>query len=292
MALDVTALTDYVNVHKDELFVKAVAKAKTLDYVEIMPNVKYKEALIYLDTTAGLQADSCGFTPNTTDVFDEKYVEVKSVKSESEVCWLDLQKKALNHELKFEAGRETVPFADLLAENQALHVQKEVDKIVWAGDSSLSIDGFKAQITASQEATEATKGDTIVGTVDNMVALLPTVALEKGVDIFLPMAAYREYIRRMNEYCCANRPLIDAASAHIDYVGDSRIRIIGIEGMEGTNFAVATSRDNLVYATDIIGSEGVFKMWRDETDDVLRTRIRFNMGTALKYEDEIVYANL
>ena len=52
--LTISGLTDYVEQKRDELFVKSVAGAKTLDYVEIYPNVKYKESLNYLDSTVVL----------------------------------------------------------------------------------------------------------------------------------------------------------------------------------------------------------------------------------------------
>ena len=53
--LDLHLLPDYINEHKDELFVKSTLGAKTLDYVEIMPNVKYKDALNFPDSEVVLQ---------------------------------------------------------------------------------------------------------------------------------------------------------------------------------------------------------------------------------------------
>ena len=44
MAINVNALPEYIEVNKDELFVKAVAGTKTLDYIEVMGGVKGKAA--------------------------------------------------------------------------------------------------------------------------------------------------------------------------------------------------------------------------------------------------------
>ena len=52
--LSVSGLTSFIDEKRDELFVKSVAGAKTLDYVEIYPGVKYKTALNYLDSTVVL----------------------------------------------------------------------------------------------------------------------------------------------------------------------------------------------------------------------------------------------
>lgn len=291
-AINVTALTDYVEVHKDELFVKSVAGAKTLEFVEIMPNVKYKDALIYLDSTATIQADSCGWNPTGEDAFTEKYVEVKSVKIEKEWCWLDFAKKAQNYMLAFEAGRESMPYEQKLAENNVEQIKKSVEDIVWGGDATLGIDGFKAQITGATDSISASTASTVTGTIDNLVAGCTNEMLEKGVDIFMSYATFRAYVQEQNAYCCANRPIIDAASDTLLYVGDSRVRLIPVLGLDGKSFAAATSRGNLVYATDIEGSEGVYKMWRDEKSDMVDFRVRFNIGTAIKFTDEVVYVNL
>ena len=42
--LSVSGLTDYVNVHKDELLVKATVGSKTMKYIDVLPDIKYKDA--------------------------------------------------------------------------------------------------------------------------------------------------------------------------------------------------------------------------------------------------------
>ena len=65
--LKLNALPDYIQEHRDELFIKATLGSKTLGYVEIMPNVKYKDALNYLDSEVVLQDGSiCGWNRGTS----------------------------------------------------------------------------------------------------------------------------------------------------------------------------------------------------------------------------------
>ena len=45
MAIQTTTLTEYVDMNREQLLTKAALSATTLEHVEIMPNVKYKEAL-------------------------------------------------------------------------------------------------------------------------------------------------------------------------------------------------------------------------------------------------------
>ena len=43
--LNLTALPEYIEQNKEQLFVKSTVGARTLDYVELMLGVKHKEAL-------------------------------------------------------------------------------------------------------------------------------------------------------------------------------------------------------------------------------------------------------
>ena len=49
-----SGLTDYIQENRDMLFVKSVAGAKTLDYVELYPDVVYKTMLNYLSSEGTL----------------------------------------------------------------------------------------------------------------------------------------------------------------------------------------------------------------------------------------------
>ena len=291
--LNVNALTDYIEVHKDELFVKAAAGAKTLGFIDIMGNVKYKDALVMLDSSAVLSdGDNCGFNPQGADVFAEKYIEVKPVKVEKEWCAMDFRKKFANYALQIEAGRETMPFEQKIAEANLDAVKMAVEDLVWKGEGSLGIAGLKSQVQNDGSAIEVQQGDTTTATIDAIVAALPVRALAKGVDVFMSYTTYRKYIQEQNAYCCANRPVIDAAEETLTYAGDTRVRLIPTMGLEGAGIIVATSKENLVYGTDIEGSEGVYRLWYDEKDDMFRFRVRFNAGTAIKFDDEVVYANI
>lgn len=295
-ALNVSGLTDYVNVHKDELFIKATAGAPTLDLVEIMGDVKYKDALQYLDSEIVLADGSvCGFNPQGSDVFSERYIETKAVKVEKEWCAKSFEKKASNYQLRWEAGRETLPFEQKIAESNMNAIQEAVERVVWRGDATVGIDGWLAQATGETLVTDVTfpTGSTVTAKVDAMVAAIPAKALKKGVRIFMSNTDFRNYVAEQNANCCANRTLIDAASDSIKYVGDSRITLVPVSGLEAANSAetqymVAATDDALVYGTDIEGSENRYDFWFNRDSETFRLRVLFRAGTAIKFPEEIV----
>ena len=290
--VSVSGLTDYVNNHRDELFIKATAGARSLELVEIMPNVKYKDALNYLDSEVVLADGSvCGWNPQGSDVFSERFVETKAVKVEKEFCAKDFEKKFANYQLMYEAGRETLPFEQKIAESNMNAIKKAVENLVWKGDATIGIDGWLAQASAETLTAKVSfpSGSTTIAKIDAMVAAIPAAALAKGVNLFMSYTDFRNYVAEQNASCCANRPILDAASESIKYVGDSRISLVPVAGLEGTGAMVASPEDGLVYGTDIEGSENVYKLWFEDKDEKFMLRVLFRAGTAIKHPEEIVY---
>ena len=288
----VSGLTDYVNNHRDELFIKATAGARSLELVEIMPNVKYKDALNYLDSEVVLADGSvCGWNPQGSDVFSERFVETKAVKVEKEFCAKDFEKTFANYQLMYEAGRETLPFEQKIAESNMNAIKKAVENLVWQGDATIGIDGWLAQASAETLTAKVSfpSGSTTIAKVDAMVAAIPAAALAKGVNLFMSYTDFRNYVAEQNASCCANRPILDAAAESIKYVGDSRISLVPVAGLEGTGAMVASPEDGLVYGTDINGSENVYKLWFEDKDEKFMLRVLFRAGTAVKHPEEIVY---
>lgn len=294
-AFNLSGLTDYVEVHKDELLTKATLDFVTAKYVDIMPNVKYKDAIPMLDSTITLQDGSqCGFNPTGTDEFGELYIETHPVKVEKEWCYKDWEKKYGNYQLLWEAGRETLPYEEKLTNAQLGLIQEAVEDLAWQGDSGLSIDGFIKDITVTNSANTinvsgVTSADTIVEAVDKVVAAIPMAALKMGVNVYMSANNLRKYVSAKNAACCQKEPALDAASETIPYFGDSRVTLVAVYGI-GDSYIVAAPAEALVWATDIENSENRYRLWFDEKDEMFRFRVLFRGGTALRYPALVAYA--
>lgn len=290
MALNVTGLTDYVNVHRDELLVKAVADAKTLRYIDIMPNVKWKEAIPYLESEVEFQDGSnCRLSTAGTDTFSERYIETKAVAVFKDFCWKDFEKKALNYQLMWEAGRETLPFEEKIQQANVDAIQAKVEDMVWQGESTIGISGITD--VAAAEATTAATASTIAETIENVLAGMPNAAYKKGINVFMSYTDFRSYIKELNGTCCANRPIQDGAVEDLVYLYDSRVTIVPVEGLEGTGKIVAASKDAIVYGTDVDeDSSKAYRFWFEEKEDLFYLKVLFRAGIALRWPDEVVIA--
>lgn len=287
--LNLTALPEYIEQNRDKLFVESTVGAKTLDYVELMLGVKHKDALNYLESEVVLQAGECGWNPQGTDTFAQRYIEVHLVEVEKEFCYIDFKQKYMNYQLRWEAGRETLPFEEKIAQSNVEAIKAAVEDMVWQGNSGASVTGFLADIAeASATTVSFESGETVVGKVDAVVAAVNAKMLAKGVNIFLSMTDFRNYVMESNGTCCAGRPILDAAADTITYAGDSRIKLIPVLGLEGTGAIVAATPDALVYATDLENSETVYDIWFDKKEQKFMFRVLFAAGTAVKFPNEVI----
>ena len=289
MAINVSTLPEYIQENRDELFVKAIASTKTLDYIESMLGVKGKAALNYLDSTVVLaDGETCGWNPQGDDTFTQKTVSTKLVTVNKEFCAKQMRSKWMSYDLSLAAGRENLPFEQKIAESNVAAIKKAVEKLIWQGDTGLGIDGLLKQIKAEENSIKVNGGTTILEKIGKVIAAIPAGALEKGVNVFMSYTDFRSYVEAKNAECCGNMPVIDANVDYLVYAGDSRIKLVPVAGLEGTNKIVAAPYDALVYATDVEDSEGIFKMWFDEKEDKFLFKVLFTAGTAVKYADEVV----
>ena len=290
--LNISGLSEYVEVNRDQLFVKSVAGSKTLDYVELMPNVVYKEALNYLDSTVEFgDGSTCTWSPTGSDTFSQRFIEVVPLKINKEYCAKDMRQKWMNYQYNWEAGRIELPLMDAIANSNVAAAQEALEDLIWQGNSGLSFEGFIEKASAETNAVkvEFASGATATAKIDAIVAALPMRALKKGVDIFVSYSDFRSYVQEQNAACCQKKEVLDAASESIGYFGDSRIRIIPVMGLEGQDFILAVSKGNMVYGTDLIGSDSVYKWLHEEKTDVYLLKVEFTAGVAYKYPDEIVF---
>ena len=287
--VDLTGMGEYIRQNSDQLFVKSTVGAKTLDYVDLMLNVKHKEALNYLDSTVVLDGAACGWNPQGSDVFSQRYIEVHPIEVEKEFCYYDFQNYVINEQMKFAAGRETLgSWEEKIADSNVEAVKAAVEYMLWQGNSGASVTGFLADAEEASAATVSfASGDTAVAKIDAVVAALTTRMLKKGVNIFVSFSDFGAYVREMNGACC-NRTPIDAASETLTYLGDSRVKIIPVLGLEGTGKIVAATADALVYGTDVEGSETIYRWFFDEKENKFLFHILFVGGTAIRFPDEVI----
>lgn len=289
------SLKEYINVHKDELLVKASATFATMPHIEVMYGVKYKDEVPVLESEIKFKSgEGCGWNPDGSDTIKPVVIETVPLEVDKEFCQRDMRKTFANYQLAYAAGREKLPFEQKFIESNIQAISDELEKVVWQGNADPQIAGFIAQITGSSASVKVTvAGTSAIEDIDAVVEKLTPLMLKKGVNLFVSPSLYRKYVKEMNERCCAGRSVIDAASVSLSYEGDSRVTIIPVTGLEveGKEYIVGASKDALVYGTDIEGSENEVWFDFDAKESKYLMKVLFLAGTALKWEDEIVFGS-
>lgn len=282
-AINLGNLTQYVEQKSDELLTSAILGAKTLDVIDVMLNVKYTAPLNYLDSEVVLaDASTCGWDPQGSDVFTQRTIKVFPLKVNKEWCARDMRKYWMNYQLLIDANRETLPFEEKLVDENIKAINIELEKEIWQNTDRNLFPGF---IHILQEAgTESVNASTASEAVDTAYEKISDeMYAHDDVTMFMDPTLYRTFIKEANAVCCANRDMLDAASDYITYPGDSRVSMRPTAGLAGTKTIVVTWAKNLVFGTDVEGSENDYKVWYDDKDEMTRFKVLFNAGVQVKF---------
>lgn len=290
--LDLNALPEYIEQNRNELFIKSTLGTKSADFLDLMTNVKHKAAINYLDSEIVLQDGSeCGWNPQGKDTFSQRFIEVSPIEVQKSWCHKDFREKYMNYQLLWEAGREKLPFEEKIAQSNMNEIQEAVENLIWQGDTALTINGIIGVAEAESAYTVNVtfeSGQSVSDKIDAIVAAIPLTALKKGVNVFVSYTDFRTYVAESNGACCSNRPLYDAASDSIKYLGDSRVTIVPVLGLEGTGDIFAFPKEAVVLGTDVEGADNHYELWYSKDNDEFRFYVLWMFGIAFRFPGEVV----
>ena len=286
-----SGLTEYVGARKDELLVKASVEAKSLNYFDLYLGCKGgREIIPALDNTVVLaDGSACGWNPDGSDIISEIALDVNPAEVEKEFCQRDFEKTWANYQLRWEAGRETLPFEEAFINGNIAATQEQLEKDIWSsGTTTYGMTGITGLLSAvSGDTTNVDfSGKTIVEKVDAMVAAMPADAYKYGyerkVNLFMSETDFNAYVAAMNAACCGKIGIIDANTEELAYIGNSKVVIVPTPGLEGLGKMVLAPARSLAYGTDIEDSQSTVDFWFDRKDAKFLLRILFMAGVAVK----------
>lgn len=299
---DISKLAAYVKTNADVILKDVVLSSVEGDSVANMRKqlgVKTKEKLNYLNVTPALQnGKDCGFNASGSTVFSDRDIIVKTIKAQDEYCDRDLLGKFAESLVNIAAGKETLPFEAQIVDEVVKGIRKQIEKIVWQGDTTLGIDGLlKIADTGGADAASTVKvsiasGTDIYEAVKAVYMAIPEGLLDKAF-IGLSPANFRAFTQSMVEknYYHYSGPQ-DANVNEFIFPG-SNVKVKSIQGLSGVNDKIyASVWDNLVYGTDLLNDEETVNAWYDPNTELFRYTIRFNAGVSTLFPDEVVLGTI
>lgn len=301
MAIDITAITGYVEQRRLPIIRNAVIGAKSLKYMRPNVDVKGKAVLNLLNTEANFNDGSeCGWNDTTEGTFTQRTIETGQIAVNMSLCDKALANTWMGYEVK--AGLvgegDKAPFEEDLVNGIVENVQANLEKAIWQGDKTSQdgnlnkFDGFgKVTATGTIGVTYATT-DTASKIIGDVYAALPAEVFSKGdVVIYVSDTLYRKYVQ---ELIAANlfHFVEDAKTDYIVLPGDSRVKVIGTAGLDGTSDGevYASYAENFNFGTDLVGDTANVDAWYSKDNREFRFAMDFNFGVQVAFPGLVVKA--
>lgn len=313
MSLNLSGLANYVKENEQQLATSLVFKPKTAQLIEdagnVMVGVKSSETINVMETDAVFQAGgTCGFNASGTTAFTQRTVTPGKIKVNESICPKTFEAKYTQKALRAGSSYDYMPFADEYAAKKIEVIGKQLEVALWQGDTGSGdanlnkFDGLLKLIAPSgvlvsgvvdgnPTAITSITTSNVIDIVDGIYELIPASIVDNGdVVIFAGMDTFRKYTVALK---AAN--LFHYAAEAVDFelvIPGTSIKLVGVNGLNGTDKIVATRLSNLYLGVDLLNEEERFELFYAKEADEMRFVAEFKMGVNYAFPQEIVYFQL
>ena len=275
-------------------------EASTLqkNLINVYENVNFKLNLRKISYVDGSKPFSCDFTPEGEIDMSEKFIAPLKFKNDLLVCkeefrktWSEDLEGASAWNINLASDIETAITIEVLK----AHAEK-IDNEIWNGDNSVDpnqMDGFVKQFVADADVIKPDGGAVV--TKDNVLDTLmlcleaTPVAVRTSADLKIVVSAnvYQAY----NFYLVSQGVIngLGGANMPVTFAGYELEQVNGL----ADNTIIIYKRDNLVFATGLLGDHNELKTSDEDQIGLLSGNVRFRMvwngATGYYNSEDIVY---
>lgn len=293
MALNVSTLSNYVEEKRLPLIAKSFLRGKTVDLIQLETGVLQDTALNLVSASVEFgDGATCGFNPTDGVALSQRILKPTFLKVNQVFCDKDLLKKWASYEVKLAAGREQLPFEEKFMGEISNAISESIEKLVWQGDSSHTNepDGFlKILETGGSGVVSVTwsAGTSAYNKIKAVYNAIPANIIDKDdTVIFVGEETYREFIQ---DLVAANLYHFSPDYRAGEYmVPGTSIRVIAVNGLNGTGKIVAGRLSNFFYGVGAEDDKDTFDFWYSQDNREFRLAVYFAIALQVAYPNEIV----
>ena len=302
MAINVSNLTNYVDEQRIPLIRKAVLGARTAEKFYLMTGVKGSTALNLLTTNVEFgDGNNCGWNEAGESTLSQRTLTPGAISINMSFCEKKLLKTWANHEVRVAAGQKTLPFEEDFLAGVSESIAYTLEKALWQGDTTsqdANLNKFDGMIKILGGATLADtvtydNNATVSSVVSQVYAKIPSQAFNKGeVVLYMGSDKYRTYIQELiaNGNLVITTGLNDVAMPDSVLIPGTNVRVIYVDGLNGTGKMFASFKDNFVYGVDMADDEEKYDFWYDRKEQAHLLAVSFVAGVQIAYPDMVVMA--
>lgn len=292
MAINVSALTAYVDEQRLPLIRKTIFAAPSVKHFNLQTGVKHSAALNILNTTVAFgDGATCGWDEAGSSAFSQRTLEVGNYKVNMSFCDKAMLKYWNGYEVRVAAGQKSLPFEEDFVAGVIEGVAEKLETIIWQGVKATDkIDGILTILGAEGTVIKTEAGTTIYDSVLNAYKAIPAKKLDKAV-MFLGVDKFRDLVLELTAKNLYHyNPAVDEKMEIV--LPGTNTRIIAVSGLNGKSNVVAADPENIYYGVDMEGDEEKFDLWYSQDNQEFRLAINFNAGVQVAFPDEVVLGAL
>lgn len=312
MAFSVGTLAAYTKENEALLVASSVLGSKTASLIKdqgnVMVGVKSAETINIMDTDAIFQdGSSCGFNASGTTSFTQRTVTVGKIKVNEALCLKDLEAKYLQKALPAGSSYDSMVYSEEYSNRKAEKIAAQLEKALWQGDT-LSVDvnlnkfdGLLKLITAAGGSVvnansiafhgsveTAITGSNVIAIFDSIYKAIPAQVVDKDdMAIYCGMDVFRTYTVALKSANQFHYTVDQKANGEFVLPGTT-IKVIALQGLNGTNKIVASRISNFFLGTDLLNEEERFEIFYAKEADQVRFVSELKMGINYAFPDEVV----
>ena len=300
----VSSLPDYVQNNKD-LIIKNFALVGTASRQRfgLQTGIKTSAYLNYLELAPTLQdGKGCGFSASGTATLTQRTITTAVIKVNMDICPDSLLGKYPEYLVRIGANSDELPFEQYVVDGITAELNKKIEKLIWQGDTTKTTDtdlkwinGILKQLGSDSDkvAVSIAHGTAIYNAIKAVYLAIPEEALERGAEIYISPANYRDFLQAMVEknYFHYSGPQ-DAAPEEFVFPGTD-VKVVKTPGLAGVNnLIVASFPENFVYGCDAEGDLEEVKIWFSDDDDLFKLKVKWNSGIAYRFPNQVVLGTI
>ena len=305
MSFNLGALPAYTDQLSTDLISAALLKSFTTDFVTIEAGkTAGTSAINVMNSTVDIKDATCGFAAgqvgSNATVFSQIPLVVGSKMLKEQLCPEDLRSKWTSSQLGAAANQETVPFAELIANNKISNIAKYVENTIWQGDGA-TLDGLLSQTSVAAGAinsagayTQWTTSTAIAEFWLNVGSLTSSLQTEDDLVMYTSYANYQALVAALintgasviGQFAqVSNAAGVNAPSSFV-FPG-TNITVFAAPGINDAARVILAPKKYIFFGTGLLDEMDTFKFYYNQADDIMNFNAKFRLGTAV-YVSQVV----
>ena len=300
----VSSLPAYVQDNKD-LIIKNFALVGTASRQRfgIQTGIKTSAYLNYLELNPTLQdGKGCGFTAAGSATLTQRTIDTAVIKVNMDICPDSLLGKYAEYLVRIGANSNELPFEQYIIDGVTTEINKKIEKLIWQGDTTQAsntdlkwINGILKQLASDSDkvAVSIAANTAIYDAIKAVYLAIPEETLERGAEIYVSPANYRDFLMAMVEkkYFNYSGPQ-DSAPEEFVFPGTD-VKVVKTPGLAGVNDRIVASfPENFVYGCDAEGDLEDVKIWFSDDDDLFKLKVKWNSGIAYRFPNQVTLGTI